>query len=240
MKNGFLAAALFLLAVGPLTGAEDENFETLRAELQRLVPERQPDSIRPTPVPGLYEVAYDAQVFYFTRDGRYMLRGELMDLKDGVNLTQRAGNATRAEALTRLDGNQAIVFGPDNPRHSVTVFTDIDCPYCRRMHEHIEDYKRHGIEIRYLLFPRTGIDSPSYDTAVSVWCAEDAGSALTRAKQGRDVEKRRCENPVAEHFQLGQKIGVSGTPAFVLEDGEILTGYRPPDDLAELLEERDL
>ena len=131
-----------------------------------------------------------------------------------------------------------IVFAPDAPKHIITVFTDVDCGYCARMHRQMADYNRLGIEIRYTAFPRAGIGSPTYEEMVSVWCAEDQHTAMTDAKAGRAVEPARCDSPVSDQYEAGRAIGVNGTPAIVLESGELIPGYLPPDELLSRLDER--
>ena len=131
-----------------------------------------------------------------------------------------------------------IVFAPDTVKHTVTVFTDVDCPYCARMHQQMADYNGLGIEVRYAAFPRAGVSSPTYDKMVSVWCAADQRTAMTDAKMGTSIEMLSCDNPVREHYETGQRIGVTGTPAIILESGEIVPGYVPPQELARRLDER--
>jgi thiol:disulfide interchange protein DsbC len=118
------------------------------------------------------------------------------------------------------------------------VFTDIDCGYCRKLHSQIKDYDRQGIQIRYLFYPRAGMDSESARKAEAVWCAKDRHQAMSDAKRGKSVSYRRCDNPVREHYLLGQAVGVTGTPALVLENGELIPGYIPPNRLRRLLDEK--
>ena len=129
-----------------------------------------------------------------------------------------------------------IVFAPEVVRHTITVFTDVDCGYCARMHRQMADYNRLGIKIRYTAFPRAGVGSSTWDKMVSVWCAKDQHNAITDAKAGNAIEPRSCPNPVREQYEAGRAIGVTGTPALVLESGEIIPGYVPPDELASRLD----
>ena len=128
-----------------------------------------------------------------------------------------------------------IVFAPKVVKHTVTVFTDIDCPYCRRLHKEVPAMNELGIKVRYLAFPRAGVHSPSFKEAVSVWCAKNPAQALTDAKAGKKVPEVTCDNPVLQHMALGEQVGVTGTPAMVLEDGRMLPGYIPATRLAQLL-----
>ena len=210
----------------------------LTARLETLAPDLDPDHIAEAPVAGLYEVRFGSTIVYVSGDGRYLLQGDLMDLDTRRNVTEQARESMRAEAVGGLGEGGMIVFAPDKVKHTVTVFTDVDCPYCVKLHRQMADYNRLGIKIRYTAFPRAGIPSPTYDKTVSVWCASDPRTAIGDAKMGRSVETRRCDNPVREHYEVGRAVGVTGTPAIVLESGEIVPGYVPPEDLAQMLDER--
>jgi len=141
-------------------------------------------------------------------------------------------------AIDKLGEDSMIIFSPKNGKvkHTITVFTDIDCGYCRKLHSAIDEYNELGIRVRYLAYPRAGIGSASYDKAVAVWCAKDRKKAMTQAKNNQSVNSGKCANPVAEHFEMGSKIGVRGTPALVLESGQLVPGYVPPQRLAAILE----
>jgi thiol:disulfide interchange protein DsbC len=217
--------------------ATQKSTDELRARLSALIPDLEPSSIKPTPVEGIYEVTYGAQVLYLSKDGRYYFRGDLVDLKTRTDLTEATRAQARKKLLSRLDEEQMIVFSPEDPKHTITVFTDIDCGYCRKLHAEIDQYLSRGIKVRYMAFPRSGLDSPSFDKAVNVWCAENRNAAITKAKQDQPVQEASCENPVQEQMELGQLLGVSGTPAIVLENGEMIPGYQPAKPLAAMLNE---
>ncbi|MDW8478922.1 MAG: thioredoxin fold domain-containing protein [Xanthomonadales bacterium] len=134
-----------------------------------------------------------------------------------------------------MPAERRIVFAPKERKRTLTVFTDIDCGYCRRMHQHMAEYNAAGIAIEYLFFPRAGIGSPSYEKAVSVWCSSDPRDALTRAKAGEEIPARSCDNPVLEDFELGKRIGINGTPAVITEDGVLIGGYLTPEQMLERL-----
>jgi thiol:disulfide interchange protein DsbC len=178
---------------------------------------------------------------YVSAEGRYLLRGNLIDLDQRQDLTEQTRSRARREALSKVDESEMIVFSPTSkkPRHTITVFTDVDCPYCRKLHSEIDEYTNAGIKVRYLMFPRMGKNSPSYYKAVNVWCAKDRNEALTEAKQGKELPKRTCKNPVQSQMELGQLIGVNGTPATVLENGEMVPGYRPAKEMVRLLAQSD-
>lgn len=235
-KRPFIAALLFIACL-PCAGAEEAVPEAVRKMLSAIIPGQTPDEIRAAPTGGFYEVSYGTETFYISADGRYLLQGDLLDLKTQVNLTEKKRSEQRRELMQDVKQEDAIVFAPaGKPKYTVYVFTDIDCGYCRQLHKEIKRYNDLGIEIRYLAYPRTGIDSPSYDKAVSVWCAADRKAALTEAKSGRQPPERHCDNPVEAEYNLGGKIGVNGTPTLVFSDGSILPGYLNPAQLARYLE----
>ena len=211
----------------------------LSARLAALAPDSEPDHVAETPLTGLYEVRFGSTIVYVTGDGRYMLRGDLVDLETLRNVTERARRSARAEAVGGLGEASMIVFAPETVKHTVTVFTDVDCPYCVRLHRQMPDYNRLGIKVRYTAFPRAGIPSSTYDKTVSVWCAADPHTAIGDAKMGREIEPRRCANPVQEHYESGLAIGVTGTPSIILESGRMVPGYVPPEELAQMLDERE-
>jgi len=212
--------------------------DQVQARLNSLVPGAAPDSVTETPVKGLYEVTYGPEVVYLSRDGRYMLSGSLYDLDTRKNLTDGRRTAARKAVLDQLNEDEMVVYAPEHTKHTITVFTDVDCPYCRKLHSEIGQYEDLGIKVRYLMFPRAGVGSASYDKAVSILCSEDRNKAMDKAKAGLPVEPRKCANPVESQLRLGREMGVTGTPAIVLEDGELIPGYRPAKDMAMLLAHR--
>jgi thiol:disulfide interchange protein DsbC len=185
------------------------------------------DSITATKYSGLYEVVVGSKLFYVTRDGNYLIDGDLYDLKTQQNLSDIRANDLRKKLIDAVDEKDMIIFGPRSARHTITVFTDIDCGYCRKLHSEMDKYIQMGFRVRYLSFPRAGIGSKSYREAVSVWCAKDRNKAITLAKRGEKLPSRSCDNPVAREYNLGQRIGVRGTPTIVLEDGRVIPGYVP-------------
>ena len=218
-------------AVGDLPAA-------LAQRLEVLAPGMEPDHVIEAPLTGMYEVRFGTIIVYVSGDGRFMLRGDLIDLDARRNVTDAARRSVRAEAVGALGEANMIVFAPESVKHTVTVFTDVDCAYCARLHRQMADYNELGIKVRYTAFPRAGVGSQTYDKMVSVWCASDQHSAMTDAKAGLSVETARCDNPVREHYESGQAIGVTGTPAIVLESGELIPGYVPPQELRDRLDGR--
>lgn len=226
----YTAVALFPFHLA----AAEPNLDQLRAALSQWSP---PESVEPTPVPGIYEVVIQGQVVYLSEDGNYALLGNLVDLKTSTNLTEARRGQARLKAIDAMGEDNMVIFSPSTPaRHTVTVFTDVDCVYCRRLHQEIQSYLDRGIAVRYLMYPRAGIGSSAYDKSVAVWCAEDRRDALTRAKQGENIPLKSCPNPVKAHYELGQAFGVRGTPSIVLENGEMVPGYVPAERLVQTLE----
>ncbi|MEO1202575.1 MAG: DsbC family protein, partial [Pseudomonadota bacterium] len=184
-----------------------------------------------------YTIQQGPVVAYVSADARYLLQGEIIDLETRANLTDIARNDVRRDVLARISDDDVISFAPEEVRHTVTIFTDVDCTYCRRLHSQIEDYMAQGIEVRYLLYPRNGPASTSWATAEQVWCAQDRNGALTAAKSDQEFESTECDaSMVQTHYVLGREVGLSGTPAIVLEDGTLIGGYMPPEQLARTLE----
>ena len=249
MRKTLLFAAV-LYAVGAL--AADPTPQTPPADpapaatakrpdtthLQTVLKGEKPDSITPSAIAGLYEVVLGGQVIYLSEDGQFAVQGEIVNLTSLDNLTENRRGQLRGKAIDALGEQNMVVFGPEGPvKHTVTVFTDIDCGYCRKLHTQIEAYNKEGIKVRYLWFPREGIDSESYKKAVAVWCADDRRAAMTKAKRGENIELKSCDNPVKREYELGQKLGVRGTPSIILESGDMIPGYVSPTQLAEMLAE---
>lgn len=198
------------------------------AALQKIAPGVVISSIKASPLPGIKEVMVDGRVLYVSNDGKYLLQGSLIEMPSRRNLSQASEAQERKGLLAGIPASQKITFAPANPKYRVTVFTDIDCGFCRKMHTQIADYNKAGISVEYLFFPRAGEKSESWDKAVSVWCAPNRQKALTDAKADRPVPKKTCTNPIAEDYALGRKVGVDGTPAVFGPDGTQLGGYLPP------------
>jgi len=227
---------LFLALGATAAFAADDQAEHVRQVVSGLMHGQEPDSVRKAAVPGFYEVTFGTEVYYVSGDGRYLFAGNLVDLERQQNLTERRLAEVRTGLLAEADEGSMIVYGDEDLPHTVTVFTDIDCGYCRKLHRGMAEMNELGIRVRYLAFPRAGVGSKSYDKAVSVWCANDRQAAMDRAKAGKQPEKAECDAPVKGHLALGKKLGVSGTPGLVLESGRLLPGYIPPKRLLKLLE----
>lgn len=195
------------------------------------------DDIRLSPIPGLFEVRRGAEIGYVSSDGRHYIDGDLFDIATRDNLSEQRRQQGRVELLAGVGDDTAIVFAPAGPvRHTIIVFTDVDCSYCRKLHKEMAELNRLGIRVRYLMFPRGGPDTESWRRAEAVWCSADRRDALTRAKRGEAVAAKNCETPVADHYALGRQVGIRGTPGIVSESGEYIAGYLPAAQLAKLLD----
>ena len=230
----FLASLLGSL--GAVNAVADEQQEMLRAAVAKLAPGAKVDAIVESVVPGMYEVEAGATVWYITADGRFLIDGDIYDIDKRLNLSAAKREKGRAKAIDAIGEERMIVFSPENPEHTVTVFTDVDCGYCRKLHREIDQYTDAGIKIRYLMYPRAGVGSSAYKKAVSSWCAKDRKATLTRAKNGQSIEDKSCENPVRDHMALGESLGITGTPTMVMEDGEMVPGYVPASQLKKMLQ----
>ncbi|SMF96895.1 thiol:disulfide interchange protein DsbC [Methylomagnum ishizawai] len=228
-----------LLGLGwMLSGAVQADAKAVEEALKQNLPTLKPDSVQPSPIPGLYEVMMGAKLFYVSEDGRYLIQGSMVDVKDRKDLTEAKLAGARLTSLDKMGVGQMIVFKPKATKHVAYVFTDIDCGYCRKLHSEIDQYLAQGIEIRYLFFPRSGPNTESYFKAVSVWCAKDRNAAFTKAKKGDTPDRKDCDNPVDEQLALGNAFGANGTPMIITEKGDILPGYVPAAQLVKIMEQQ--
>lgn len=219
-----------LLAVGSLSAGEEQS-EQRRQQQREAIAERwnlKIENINDAAISGLFEVKIGSQIVYLSGDGRFLLEGDIFDLTSQENLTERRRVRERKFVIDAVDVEKMIAFGGEDPEHTITVFTDPDCTYCRKLHSDIGAINELGIEVRYLLYPRYGPGSESWHISNHVWCADDRHDALTRAKLGETIEPKQCDTPVQEIYKLGQGIGFRGTPAIVTADGELIAGYLPP------------
>ena len=221
----FLPISLLLGAMAAACSAAPAD-EDVRAEIAKRL-EISVEAVRPSEVPGLYEVASGAEVGYVSTDVRFYFNGDIFDMESRENLTDRRRREARLALVTAQQDDDAIVFGPADARHTITIFTDIDCGYCRKLHGEIAQLNELGIRVRYLMFPRSGPGGDSWKKAESVWCNADRADALTRAKLGETVEPRSCDNPVQAQNDLGREMGIRGTPGIITDSGDLIAGYLP-------------
>lgn len=225
---------LLLLALYLQFAYADEA--AVKQALEKSMPTAKVESIKPSEIKGVYEVVLGSSIYYVSEDGKYLLQGRLVDVANRTDLTEQKLGATRKGALEKMGTDNMIVFKPKIGKYKVSIFTDIDCGYCRKLHSEIDQYMAEGITIQYLFFPRAGKGSDSYDKAVSVWCAKDRNEALTAAKKDQKVERKTCTNPIDKHMQLAAEFDVKGTPMIVTEHGNVYPGYLPAKELVQALQ----
>ena len=212
------------------------------AAIAQLNPNVEVESVTAAPMPGFLQAIVGGQVVYVSDDGKYLFLpgagGALYDTQARTNLSEVALAGMRTELLATIPQSERIVFAPPNPVHTVTVFTDVECGYCRKLHSEIAEYNAQGIAVEYLAFPRMGIGSEDFDKMVSVWCSDDRKKALTEAKTTGVVADKSCKNTVTMQYNVGQRAGLTGTPMILAEDGTQMGGYVPPAALREALDKR--
>jgi len=232
------ALAAMLLSTTRAEAADDAELQAVRVKISEMFESVDAEDIKSGPIDGWYTIQRGSVVAYVSADGRYLLQGDIIDLEHQVNLTELSRNDARRDLVAALDDDRSIMFSPAEVKHTVTVFTDIDCTYCRKLHADIDEYLEKGIQVRYVLYPRNGPASKAWSTSEDVWCARDRNAALTAAKLDRSFETAKCDaSAVTDHYTLGREIGLSGTPAIVFEDGTLVGGYLPPAALAMRLEQ---
>ena len=239
------AGIRFIALLGGMLAFSSANAEESDSELQQvqavvtgMFDSIAADDISASPIDGWYQIHKGSIVAYVSADGRYLLQGDLIDLESSQNLSEDARTEGRRELMTQLTDDRVITFSPDEPKYSVSVFTDVDCSYRRRLHGQIDEYMAQGIEVRYVLYPRNGPATASWNTAEEVWCSANRNDALTQAKLDRKFETSQCDaSTISENFVVGQQVGLNGTPAIVLEDGTLIGGYVTPQQLAMQLEQ---
>jgi thiol:disulfide interchange protein DsbC len=218
-----------ILAVFSVTAIADQA--QIEKAITGINPMIQIESVKPIDETPFFEVTLKTgERIYTDSTGSHFVAGDLYQVGSGgvKNLTDIGRRADRQELLGQLDESTLIVFSPKGEvKHRLLVFTDIDCGYCRRLHSEIEQLQENGVEVRYAAFPRAGVGSDSYNKYVSVYCAKDQNETMTLAKQGETPEVATCDNPVADQYKLGQKLGITGTPTLIFEDGEMQPGYAP-------------
>ena len=225
------------LGLASTVGVAADPDQAIRNTLKAIDPELPIEAIAESPMNGLYQVQLQGgRQLYASEDGQFLLQGYLFQVKDGkpVNLTEAAETQGVAKLMAAIPVSEMVVFAPKQPKTYITVFTDTDCGYCQKLHSEVPELNRLGVEVRYLAFPRQGLESAAAKELASVWCAKDPLNAMDRAKTNQPVADVACENPVAKQYALGQMIGVSGTPAIVLANGKIIPGYQPAPQLAKI------
>ncbi|MEM6640471.1 MAG: DsbC family protein [Pseudomonadota bacterium] len=210
--------------------------ESVLAAVRHLVPNATEVRVYDSPIDGLYEVLVGMRVLYVSDDGRHILAGALVDVVAGRNRTdERLAEARRARLNDRTT-LEPLRWPATEERHTITVVTDIDCPYCRRLHKTVPAFNAAGISVEYLMLPRSGPDTPSWQKTVSALCEADAEAAVTRAMQGESMPERECDDRVRRHWRFARDIDVGSTPTIILPDGRLLLGQRSPEDVTNAIE----
>jgi thiol:disulfide interchange protein DsbC len=214
----------------------------VRQAIRGLSADVQDDSIEPAPMPGFYQVIASGQMVYISADGKYLMHGDVVDLARHKNISDDAWAAFRKKELAKVPVSQRIVYAPEHPKYTITVFSDVNCGFCRALHKHMAAFNKEGIAVEYLAWPREGVTTtsgrptPTYTEMVSVWCAKDRKAAFTAAVEGTKPQPATCDNPVKAQFNLGLKLGVNGTPMIIAADGTTLGGYVTPEQLLRALQ----
>lgn len=225
---------LALLASACAVHAEDAP-QAVRDAMKNVAPQAKIESIAPSSLPGFWSVLVEGHVLYVSGDGRFVIEGSVYDVPRHVELKEERLSGVRKQGIAAIPADKRLVFAPAHPKYKVTVFTDVDCPYCRQFHKQIAEYNRLGIEVDYVLFP-LNIHPGADKKAETVWCSADRNGAYTRAMNGEALPPKTCDNPVKDLTNRALAMGLSGTPAIVAEDGTQLGGYVTPSDLAQRLE----
>jgi len=236
VKRFFMVAVMTAGVLGSPFSVAGDVEDAISDRLSSAVPGLKVSSVRESEAPGLYEVqSNNGDTIYTTPDGQYLLTGDLLKITStGIaNVTEEARAGDRHDVMDSYGDDGVISYKAGNEKAVISVFTDIDCPYCRKLHDEVPELNDYGITVNYYAYPRSGPGTPSFIKYTSVWCAENQQSAMDAAKSGKAIDAATCENPVRKQFDLGRRIGVTGTPAIVLEDGNIVRGYVPAKSLAE-------
>ena len=213
--------------------ADDDLKNKFHKSLSRLSSDFEITDIKNTPIEGIYQVMIGPDVIYMSYDGNYVLKGEILDINNRRNLTEDSLAETRVTLLNTISEDEYIEFSSDSTKKFIYVFTDVDCGYCRKLHQDVPELNSMGIAVRYLAYPRAGANSEIGQEMKDVWCSENRQQALTMAKNREKIESKTCNAPIARQHSLGRELGVTGTPAIFLENGRILPGYIPPNELAQ-------
>ena len=229
------AAASIGLASTLATAADPD--QAIRQALQKIQPDMPIEAVAESPMPGVYQVQLEGgRQLYASPDGQFVIQGYLYQFQNGqaVNLTELAQSKSVAKQINSIPQSEMVVFSPKEPKTHITVFTDTDCGYCQKLHSEVPQLNRLGVEVRYVAFPRQGMGSHGANTLTSVWCAKDRQDAMNKAKAREELPAASCETPIAKQYQLGQMIGVQDTPAIILANGQMIPGYQPAAQLADL------
>ncbi|MEE9447959.1 MAG: DsbC family protein [Arenicellales bacterium] len=223
--RSFIAATALLISHVAAADAIDD----IRASLVELVgPRAATSEIIESPMKGVFQADLGDRIVYIAKEGKHMILGDVFDTTRRISLSEELKQSKALGVVDDMEESSMIVFAPQGEtKRTITVYTDVDCPYCRKLHEEVPALLESGVKVRYLWYPRSGVGTPSYDKAVSIWCADDQVAAMDDAKLNNKIVAATCENPVTAQYASGQKVGVRGTPTIVVDDGTIIGGYLP-------------
>ncbi|WP_129774937.1 DsbC family protein [Peristeroidobacter soli] len=230
------SAAAAETAAPAKAGDQKSADATIRAVIAKKFPDMKVDEVRPSPMKDIYEVQMGGEVAYVSGDGRFLIAGDMYEIDSRTNLTETGRQKARMSALSRLDEKDMIVFKPQKVKYTITVFTDVECGYCRKLHSEIAQLNDRGVQVRYLAYPRAGPGTDDWAKMEAVWCSTDRKKAITEAKAGKAVKAAQCATPIAKQFKLGEQLGVRGTPAIFTDSGEYIGGYLAPDQMVSKLD----
>lgn len=214
----------------------DETLGNIRERLTELLPGIRLGEISPTQIPGLYELITDGQIYYVDESAQFLVDGNLIQLSNRANLTDARLGGIHLSLIKEVGEENMLIYEPEKKStRSITVFTDISCGYCRRLHAELDTLLEQGVRVRYLLFPRAGLGSQGHKDLESVWCADDPQEAMTIAKAGGEIVAKTCENPIEQHVALAERVGLRGTPLIYTDSGEKVPGYREAAALASMV-----
>lgn len=239
IKSAAIAAAFAASYVSAADEVKIYSPEEMKTYVVKLLPAGEVvDEITDAPIDGFYQVVHGPRLFYISKDGKYMMQAKIFDVEKREEISENRLRQARIDSIERVAGDSMITYAPKPPmvsQHTITVFTDIDCGYCRKLHSEMKQYNDKGITVRYLFFPRAGMNSQSAKKAISVWCADDQHKAMDDAKLENKIALKDCKNNIAEQYQLGQQMGVRGTPALITDQGNMIPGYVPAASLLQRL-----
>ena len=232
MKYATIALAILITLTANSIAFADSSRDEVKVAIESLIGSELPDAaVVESATDGVYVIDINGTIYHALLKDSVLLIGEAFDLARGVSLNEEINNRGVSAAVSDLSSENMIIFAAHDKKRHVTVFTDIDCSYCRRFHQEVPALNDAGLEVRYVAYPRAGIGSSSYDKIVTVWCSDNPQQAMTRSKSGEVLPTLSCTNPVADHYQAGVDGGVRGTPTLVLDDGSVIGGYLPANDL---------
>ncbi|WP_116811287.1 DsbC family protein [Steroidobacter cummioxidans] len=227
-----LATSATAQTAAPAKAADQKSADaTIRAAIAKKFPDMKVDDVRSSPMAGIYEVQMGGEVAYISADGRFLIAGDMYEIDSRTNVTETGRQKSRVQALSKLDEKDMIVFKPQKVKYTITVFTDVECGYCRKLHSEIAQLNDRGVQVRYLAYPRAGPGTEDWAKMEAVWCSMDRKKAITDAKAGKAVKAQQCTTPIAKQFKLGEQLGVRGTPAIFTDSGEYIGGYLAPDQM---------